>query len=265
MIKEKILLVGCGRMGSALLEGFLPKVEDKKNVFIIAPKAEKLSEKYQVEAAQSIDKLGDFDPDIVILAVKPQIIGDIINSFKRFPKAVFVSVIAGKTINYFEKELGSVAVIRTMPNLPSLIGRGVTAAIANASVSDVSKKRIEVIFESVGSFLWLDKENDVDSVTAISGSGPAYLFYFTECLIESAKELGLSESIAKEIAYKMVSGSAELMENSDKSASELRVQVTSPGGTTAAALEVLMQKSDFKEVIKRATKAAQERSQKLSS
>ncbi len=270
MINESVLLVGCGRMGSALLEGFLGRVPAHK-MTVVEPSAETakiLKETYGVNVVKGINEtffdISEFN--VVIFAVKPQIIESIMPFFKHdnLKSSLFISIAAGKTIGFFEKFLGKKAkIIRTMPNLPAIVKEGATVAVANKNVDKESKERASKLFSSVGEFFWIKDEKLLDAVTAISGSGPAYVFHFMECLIESAIKLGLPKDLAKSLAYSTVMGSAKLAKTSDKNVNDLKVQVTSPGGTTEAALKVLEGKNGLGQLMNEATSSACKRSKEL--
>lgn len=263
----KLLMVGCGKMGSALLGGFIEKkIINKDSVMVIEPEKSSVPKNVKcVSDLLEVSKVG-FRPDIILFAVKPQSLNDILPEYRSFVRkgSLIVSIAAGKTIGFFENMLPvGTAVVRTMPNLPAVIGEGVTGLFANKNVSDEQKKQAKMLFDAIGNSYWVEKEGLLDSITAISGSGPAYLFYFMECLEEAAIELGIPYEDAKNIVKQLVIGSAKLAEESDKNVSTLREQVTSPAGTTAAALEVLMKKQNIKQAIIDAASAAKKRSEEL--
>ncbi len=265
---ENLLLVGCGKMGSALLGGYISKGRAKESITIIEPNTDMatlLKKEYQVNVIDTMDKLpSDYHFDIVQLSVKPQVMQKVLPEYrKRCGKnTLFISIAAGKTISFFEEHLGSdFPIVRVMPNLPALVNKGVTALYANHNVSEKQKQATEKLFASVGQAFWLEQEAQMDAVTAVSGSGPAYVFHFFEALEQAALSLGLPAEMSKALAYSTIGGSAEMALASDKTAGELREQVTSPKGTTEAGLNVLM--ADLPELIKRTTKAACNRSKAL--
>lgn len=268
--EESILLVGCGRMGGALLEGFLAKIPAHK-ITVVEPSADTakvLKESYNVNVVKGINEkffeISQFST--IIFAVKPQVMESILPLFKHdnLRDSVFISIAAGKKVEFFEKFLGKKAqIIRTMPNLPALVREGATVAVANKNVDKETKELTAKLFSSVGEFYWVEDESMLDAVTAISGSGPAYVFHFIECLVRSAVNLGLPDDLAKSLAYSTIVGSARLAKESDKTAYDLKVQVTSPGGTTEAALKVLESKEGLGKIMQEATEAACKRSKEL--
>ena len=272
MIKENILLVGCGKMGSALLSGLLPNLKTSEQILVVNPTIDKVKKQFDVKVISSLKNKGDLDgfkPDIVIFAVKPQIASDVMPFMSDIvsDKTLFISVLAGKKISFFEEYLNKDAVnsetanvVRAMPNLPCFIKQGVTGAFAN-DIGEEYKSKVSEIFSFVGDLLWLDSEDQMDGLTAISGSGPAYIFSFAENLIDSALKLGLPENLAKALVYQTILGSAQMLKDSDKDATQLKEQVRSPKGTTDAALQVL--DVQMQPLLNEATKAAYDRSKEL--
>jgi pyrroline-5-carboxylate reductase len=181
-------------------------------------------------------------------------------------QTVVLSIAAGKTIEYFQRHLGAdTAIVRSIPNTPAAIGRGITVASANPNVTAQQKELCDALLQAAGMVAWSDDEAVIDPVTAVSGSGPAYVFLLAECLEEAGVAAGLDKDLARMLARETVSGAGELLRQSELPASELRKNVTSPGGTTAAALEILMGEGGFEDLLTRAVKAAAERSRELSS
>lgn len=255
----KILLIGCGKMGSGLLDGWQKSGIAAADITVVDPFYEGKITSYGF--AEDINK--NYTPDFVLLAVKPQNIDEIMPHLKRFSGAVFISIIAGKTIAYFRKQLPNAVIIRTMPNLPALIGKGITAAVAGQKLEAKVKSAVIKLLEPCGKLIWLDDENLINSVTAISGSGPAYVFLFAQSLIEAGQELGLDEATAKELVLETIKGSIALAETSGDNLVTLKENVTSKGGTTAAALEVLETGDALKKLIKTASKQAKLRAEEL--
>ncbi len=239
---QTVLLVGCGNMGFAMLSGWVAQAGDT-DFHVVEP-----SEALRARAAQtganvaaSIEGLGDVVPDIVFLAVKPQVMGEVVPPYGRFGGAVFVSIAAGVTLASLSGWLGAgAAIIRTMPNTPAAIGQGMMVSYANAHVSAQARAAVEALLAASGETGWIADEGLMDAVTAISGSGPAYVFHFIECLAQAAEDLGLDRELSKTLALQTVAGAGLLAKGSDTEPGVLRQQVTSPGGTTAAALEVFM-------------------------
>jgi len=241
MIVTKVLLVGCGKMGSAMLAGWLEQGIRPADVVVVDPHAKGLSD--------GITVLGDsglipktFIPDITILAVKPQVMADVLPAYARLAgQTVFLSIAAGKTVSFFRQHLGdAAAIIRAMPNTPAAVGRGITVCFAGAAVSEAACALAEKLLSAVGEVAWIADEGQMDAVTAVSGSGPAYVFLLAEVMAEAGIKAGLPAELAHRLARTTVSGGGELLRLSPETAAQLRVNVTSPGGTTAAALAVLM-------------------------
>jgi pyrroline-5-carboxylate reductase len=206
------------------------------------------------------------DTDLMTLAVKPQIMDYICDELKeRLNKDVpILSIAAGKDIAYFEKHFSvDQPIIRAMPNLPATIGQGMSVMVANTAVTDAHKQMVETLLSANGKTLWIEDESKMDAVTALSGSGPAYLFYFIEALAEAGQTIGLSEEEAMTLAKQTIIGASALVDTSEEEPSELREAVTSKAGTTESALKVLMDVK-FQAVLNEALKAAKERSQELS-
>jgi len=190
----------------------------------------------------------------------------VLPDLKRFADkgSVFLSIAAGKTLKYFAGHLGAGAkVVRAMPNTPAAVRQGITVSTASKGVSEAEKKRCHELLEAVGQSLWVDDEGLIDHVTALSGSGPAYVFLLVEAMAAAGAKLGLTPEMAMQLARATVTGSGELLRQSSEPASQLRVNVTSPGGTTAEALKVLMAGDGIQPVFDRALAAASQRSKEL--
>ncbi|HLL27215.1 MAG TPA: pyrroline-5-carboxylate reductase [Xanthobacteraceae bacterium] len=266
MLHGTVLLVGAGKMGGALLEGWLARGLDPKHIAVRDPAPP--PEVAKIIAARKIGRDPDpktFSPDAIVLAVKPQIAAEAAPSLAPFvqPKSVVISIMAGRTIASLERAFPSAAIVRGMPNTPASIGRGITVAIANKRVDAAKKKLAHDLLAAVGAVEWVDDEALMDAVTAVSGSGPAYLFLLAESLAEAAIAAGLPKDLAIKLARETVTGSGELLHRSQHDAAKLRENVTSPGGTTAAALEVLMDKEGLEALLKKAVAAATKRSRDL--
>ena len=268
-MNETILLVGCGKMGGALLRGWLERDVDPVGVYVVDPAEESrsLAGELGVRYAESANALPlDISPRVVVFAIKPQITNNVVPAYCEFTgrDTVFLSIVAGRTIAHFENRLGDLAaIIRTMPNTPAAIGRGITVACANQSVSTESRAICGTLLSAIGEIAWVDDEELLDAVTATSGSGPAYVFLLIECLAEAGVESGLPADLAMKLAQATVAGAGELAHQSEEPASVLRQNVTSPGGTTAAALEVLMAGDGLRQLLTRAVAAATHRSREL--
>jgi pyrroline-5-carboxylate reductase len=256
---KSLLLVGAGKMGSALLCAWLDAGMKKKSI-VAFDKAISIK-------GHSIKSLNDLKniPECVVIAVKPQSMDEVLPElWKRFGAVpLYISIAAGKTTAYLKKNLGDAAIIRAMPNTPALIGRGMSALYAGSKVSKKQKQYAVNLFESVGEVIWLNKETQMDAVTAISGSGPAYVFLILESLIAAGKSHGLPEDMAKTLAIQTLLGSTKLAKISKQPLAKLRANVTSKGGTTEAALEVLIKDNHLKLLFKDAINAAARRSKEL--
>ncbi|HTR87548.1 MAG TPA: pyrroline-5-carboxylate reductase [Reyranella sp.] len=259
----KLLLVGCGKMGGAMLDGWLQRGLAASDAIVAEPVEALRPKKVRGVAASNEVKE---TPEIVVLAVKPQSMDSVMPDLKRFADAgsVFLSIAAGKTLKYFAGHLGAKAkVVRAMPNTPAAVRQGITVACAASGVSDAEKKRCQELLEAVGQALWVSDEALMDPVTALSGSGPAYVFLLVEAMAAAGAKLGLDADMAMQLARATVSGSGELLRQSTEPASQLRVNVTSPGGTTAEALKVLMAADGIQPVFDKALAAASRRSKEL--
>jgi pyrroline-5-carboxylate reductase len=261
----KVLLVGCGKMGGAILEGWLSHGHETSEVVVAEPVEAIRPEKPGLRVVASSSAVSE-TPDMVVLAVKPQLMDSVLPDLKRFADqgAVFLSIAAGKTLRYFAHHLGAHAkVVRSMPNTPAAVRQGISVATAAPGVSEAEKKRCHEVLEAVGQVLWVEDEALMDPVTALSGSGPAYVFLLVEAMAAAGAKLGLSAEMAMQLARATVMGSGELLRQSVEPAAQLRVNVTSPGGTTAAALKVLMADDGIQQVFDKALAAAAHRSQEL--
>ncbi len=265
--KRTLVLVGCGKMGSALLRGWIAK-QAASRFFVVEPAGlpRGLTGAAGVSSYRSPEELpGHPAPGAVIFAVKPQIFDDILPAYCRWarPQTLFVSIVAGKTIDGITHRLGMAPVVRTMPNTPAAIGRGITVACANERVTAEQRRLCDRLLDAVGESAWVEDEALLDAVTAVSGSGPAYVFLLIEALARAAEALGLSADLALRLARSTVAGSGELARLSGESPARLRENVTSPGGTTRAALDVLMAADGMMPLIERAVVAAAARSREL--
>ena len=265
-----LMLVGCGKMGGALLAGWLDRGFNAAQIRVIdtAPAtAEAVRAAHAVtvwEAPEAIDPA--FAPDVVVFAVKPQSMEEMWPTYRRYAGAgaVFLSIAAGKTIGYFEDRLGAAtAVVRAMPNTPAAVRRGITVACANGHVGADRERLCQDLLEAVGEAAWVDDESLIDAVTAVSGGGPAYVFLLVECLAEAAVQAGLPADLAERLARVTVSGAGELLRQSAEPAAQLRINVSSPGGTTIEALKVLMTEDGWQPLMTKAIAAATARSREL--
>ena len=262
-----LLLVGAGKMGGAMLAGWVEQGIDPAAIVVCDPRpSEEMAALLAAKGIRHVTAVpGDLTPAVVLVAVKPQMLADALEPLKPVVSSgtLVVSIAAGKTISTFEAAFGGVPVVRAMPNTPAQVGRGMTAVFANAAVSDDQKHLVEDLLSGIGAIAWLDDEGEMDAVTAVSGSGPAYVFLLAECLAEAGRKAGLSPKLAETLARQTVAGAGELLYRSELDAATLRKNVTSPGGTTAAALSVLMADDGFQPLLDAAVKAAADRSGEL--
>lgn len=268
----RLVLVGGGKMGSAMLAGWLKGSLAPSEVVVVEPFdtfAADLSERFGVTTVSSADDIPDSAaPETIILAVKPQIMDEALPAYARFADkgAVYISIAAGKTIAYFEKYLGTAAaIVRAMPNTPAAVGRGITVACPNANVSGAAKDWADTLLSAVGEVAWTEAEGDLDAVTALSGGGPAYVFLLVEVMAQAGIDAGLDPDLAMRLARVTVAGAGELLHQVSEPAATLRQNVTSPGGTTAEALKVLMAADALQPLMTEAIRCATERSKELAS
>jgi pyrroline-5-carboxylate reductase len=264
----RLLLVGCGKMGGALLDGWLQKGITPDDVLVVDPVFDAYqcssSEISVVRGVKDLPK--DFEPDAIVFAVKPQIIEEVAPAYAFYKSTgtIFISIVAGKTIASFERLIGDdIQLARVMPNTPAAIGRGISVACGNANVSPQKKELCIQLFEAVGTSKWIEDEVLMDAVTGVSGSGPAYVFLLIEALAAAGISAGLDPGLAEELAKETVAGAGILACRSKETPAVLRENVTSPGGTTAAALAVLMGPGGVEAKIDEAVHAAVRRSQEL--
>ncbi|WP_417408466.1 pyrroline-5-carboxylate reductase [Hoeflea sp.] len=261
-----LVLVGAGNMGGAMLNGWLNAGTDPAAIVVIDPKPSEVMAARLASAGVRCESAAPegMTAGILMLAVKPQIMDAVIEGLTGLvgPKTVSLSVAAGKTLAYFEERLGG-AVVRSIPNTPAMVGRGITGAVANAAVSAEAKAEIEKLLSVCGPVEWVEDEALIDAITAVSGSGPAYVFYLAECMAEAGRKCGLPADLAMRLARATVTGAGELMHQSPDGAATLRQNVTSPNGTTAAALAVLMAEDGIQPLFDKALRAAADRSREL--
>ena len=263
LVNRGLVLLGCGKMGSALLEGWLNSGLPATSVHVIEPHPSDWLRASGVHLNQPLPS----SPAMALLAVKPQMMGAALPALQALGRGatVFVSIAAGTSMASIETTLGAgTPVIRAMPNTPAAVCRGITALIGNARVSPDALALAEDLLGAVGQTVRLQNEGQMDAVTAVSGSGPAYVFHLIEALAAAGTAQGLHEALAMQLARATICGAGELAHQSAESAAQLRINVTSPGGTTAAALGVLMdQETGFPALLARAVKAAADRSREL--
>ena len=260
----RILLVGCGKMGGALLTGWIERGASPSDIVVVEPIGPVPPRPGLRVVKSTADIPGEFRPEVVVLAIKPQQMEATLPTVAGYRDAVYLSIAAGRTIASIVGGLGvGAAVIRAMPNTPAAIGRGISVAVANDAVSKSQRSACDAMLAAVGAVEWVEDETLIDAVTAVSGSGPAYVFMLAEVMAEAGVAVGLPASLAERLARATVSGAGELLHRSSEPASALREAVTSPKGTTFAALEVLRAQPSFADLMRRAVAAAAARSREL--
>jgi pyrroline-5-carboxylate reductase len=254
-------------MGGAMLQGWLERGSARRFVVVEPGGGAAFASRPEVAVHREALTLDlDLRPAVVVLAVKPQMMDEALRHYGRFttPETVFLSIAAGKTLSYFARLLGGdAAIVRAMPNTPASIGRGITVACPNPRAAPEQIALCDRLLTAVGEVGWVDDERLMDAVTAVSGSGPAYVFLLIECLAKAGVEAGLPEALAMRLARATVSGAGELARLSSEPAAVLRQNVTSPGGTTQAALNVLMAETGLAALLGKAVAAAAARSREL--
>jgi len=252
-------------MGQALIGGWLDQGFAAKNILVVEPAGLPASLAAVTVVTDIHDIPSAFTPTVILLAVKPQVLGTVLPDYARFSNATFLSIAAGKPLSFYSGILGpSAAIVRAMPNTPASIRKGITVCVANQQVSDKARTLCSSLLETVGLVDWIEDESLMDAVTAVSGSGPAYVFLLAEVMAAAGMRNGLPEALANKLARATVAGAGELLGKSIDSATQLRNNVTSPGGTTAAALEVLMDdKRGISDLMREAVAAAIKRGQDL--
>ncbi len=256
-----LVLLGCGKMGSAMLAGWLDSGLPAASVWVNDPFPSDWLKSQNVQLNAELPQ----KPAIVLVAVKPQMMADALPSLKAMGggNTVFLSVAAGITLSVYEDMLGrDTPIIRAMPNTPAAVGQGITALIGNAQASDSQITLAQNLLSAVGETVLLESEGQMDAVTAVSGSGPAYVFHMIETLAAAGVAQGLPEELAMQLAKSTVAGSGALAMQAEEDPAQLRINVTSPNGTTQAGLDVLMK--ELPDTMSRTVAAAAQRSKELS-
>ncbi len=269
MEKATITFIGAGNMARSLIGGLLSSGIRGKNIRAFDPDPEAL------KSALSLGPISIYDDsqsaadgaDVIVLAVKPQVVREACESIRTCAinqDTVVVTIAAGITTAFIKEQLQeNCKIIRCMPNTPALVGWGASGLFTNSKMDDEEKNIVDSIFAAVGATFWMDTEEDIDIVTALSGSGPAYFFFFMECLVDTACQLGLSKETAMALTKQTAAGAGHMVLEENIDIGDLRSAVTSPGGTTEKAIEVLLE-SGFRESITLALKAAHSRALQLS-
>jgi pyrroline-5-carboxylate reductase len=264
-IAGTLVLVGAGKMGSAMLEGWLARKLPPRKIVVLDPQPSKAIKALGKKGVR-INPKGELEKAaVLVLAVKPQIAAETLPPLADLvgPKTLVVSIMAGRPLAFMEKALPSATHVRAMPNTPAAIGRGITVAVPNRKLSAPVRMLAHSLLAATGAVEWIDDERLMDAVTAVSGSGPAYVFLLAEAMARAGTEAGLPPPLAEKLARATVAGSGELLHRSQLDPGTLRTNVTSPGGTTAAALEVLMAKDGIQPLMTRAVAAATKRGREL--
>ena len=257
-----LVMLGCGKMGSAMLAGWLRSGLPPTSVYVIDPYP---SDWVKAQGVHINVDLPD-NPAIAVIAVKPQMMAEALPDVGVLGNGstLVISVAAGTPIATFESVLGDqTPIVRAMPNTPAMVQRGITVCTSNKRVSQVQRNMVGEVLAAIGEVEWIDDESLMDAVTGVSGSGPAYVFHLTETLAQAGVSQGLPPRLAEKLARATVSGAGELMRQSEATPAELRVNVTSPNGTTQAALEILMAEDGFPLLLRKAVEAATRRSREL--
>ncbi len=261
-----LALVGAGKMGGAMLDGWLRLGLDPHNVAVLEPQPSP-DIMALVGAGISLNPPSGAIGNLAaaVIATKPQVAPEAMPALRAqlAEGSVVISIMAGRTLAFLERNLGDAAIVRAMPNTPAAIGRGITVAVANKKVNAAQRALAHKLLAATGAVEWVDDEALIDAVTAVSGSGPAYVFLLAEALARAGVAAGLPESLAVKLARETVTGSGELLHRSPLPAQTLRQDVTSPGGTTAAALEILMGDEGLEALMTKAVAAATRRSRDL--
>jgi pyrroline-5-carboxylate reductase len=261
-----LILAGAGKMGSAMLDGWIAHGLDPAAVVVLEPQPSLQVARYGSLGLRLNPKPDALRADAIVIAVKPQVAPEVMPGLTSLigPVTVVVSIMAGRSLAFLQSMLPpATSIVRAMPNTPAAIGRGMTVAIANAHVTSQQKSVADRLLTATGAVEWVADETLMDAVTALSGSGPAYVFLLAEALTHAGVAVGLPKELAERLARATIAGSGELLNRASDDAATLRRNVTSPGGTTAAALEVLMSKDGLEALMEKAIAAATRRSREL--
>jgi pyrroline-5-carboxylate reductase len=261
----QLVLLGAGKMGGAMLDGWLARGLNPKKIAVLEPQPAK-SVKALARRGLKLNPKKPLEAAAIVIAVKPQSAPEALPALRDYVgrNTLALSIMAGRPLRFLADALPpGAAIVRAMPNTPAAIGRGITVAVPNAKVSARQRKLASDLLAAIGAVEWIADEALMDAVTAVSGSGPAYVFLLAEAMAQAGIAAGLPDALARRLARETVAGSGELLHRSDLDAATLRQNVTSPGGTTAAALEVLMGPAGFDDLLTRAVDAATRRSRAL--
>lgn len=264
----ELCLVGAGNMGGAMLAGWIESGLPASHITVVDPSPRDamlaLLEKHGVRHLPAPPE--DYRPDVMLIAVKPQAMETVLPTLKAMagPETVSVSVAAGTTLAQLVSHLGEVPVVRSMPNTPAILRKGITVCCSNSHCSEQQKKRVGELLSAIGKVRWVEDEAMIDAVTAVSGSGPAYVFHLAECMAAAGIAEGLPPDLAEALARETIAGAGAMLSQLGEPAGVLRENVTSPNGTTAAALSELMGEERLEKLVAKAVHAARLRSEELS-
>lgn len=261
-----VVLLGAGKMGTAMARGWLAAGLQPAHLILVDPQPGDGAKQFaRQHGLQLVPTIPDDPPGVLVLAVKPQIMLEVLTSVRSqiSRDTLVLSIAAGISLEALTSGLGTDRVVRTMPNTPAQVGKGISGAVPANGVSAGNRDIAEALLAAAGKVVWFDDESELDALTAVSGSGPAYVFYLVEVMAAAGVEQGLSSDQAMALARQTIIGSAALMEADPTDAATLRQNVTSPGGTTAAALAVLMAEDGLKPLMSRAVDEARKRSEEL--
>jgi len=261
----RLVLLGAGKMGAAMLEGWLARGLDPRKLTVLEPQPTRMVQALKRRGVALNPKGKPAAASAIVIAVKPQSAPEALPALAPYAgKATLaLSIMAGRTLGFLQGHLRDVAIVRAMPNTPAAIARGITVACPNAQVTARQRKLATDLLAAIGTVEWVSDESLMDAVTAVSGSGPAYVFLLAEAMTTAGIAAGLPGALAARLARETVAGAGELLHRSTLDAATLRQNVTSPGGTTAAALEVLMGPRGFQELLTRAIADATRRGREL--
>jgi pyrroline-5-carboxylate reductase len=265
-IPGKLVLVGAGKMGGALLTSWIRLGLNPRKIVVLEPQPSPEVTALRRRGLQLNPSGRPAAPAaVIVLAIKPQNAPEVLPGLLPLlgPKTLVISIMAGRTLRFLERSLPKAAIVRAMPNSPAAVGRGITVACRNARVTVAQRAIAHALLAATGEVEWIEDETLMDAVTAVSGSGPAYVFLLAETLAHAGRAVGLPASLAERLARVTVAGAGELLHRSELNPATLRANVTSPGGTTAAALDVLMGENGLEPLLTRAVIAATRRGRDL--
>ncbi|QPG06264.1 pyrroline-5-carboxylate reductase [Salinimonas marina] len=268
MQQKKLAFIGAGNMSRSIISGLIQSGYDKNLIMASNPSSgplEKMAQEFGIKTSQSNDEACAF-ADAVVLSVKPQVMGKMCDALTKdgFENKLFISIAAGLTVSRLKEMLGGdYDLVRVMPNTPSLLGKGMSGLYAEQGISSDNRQFVEDMMNGVGATVWAEKEEDINGVIAAAGSSPAYFFLFLQAMQEEAMNMGFDEQAARTMVQQSMLGAAEMVcQNPDLQLSELRAQVTSKGGTTAAAVNTLIDEG-LQETVAKAMRAAVSRAEEM--